>query len=219
MTKGVNNSSSKKSAHRHQHLMILPTDIRKELDKRLSSGISPKVVCEWLQDEKGYFTEIKRFAMMKRLLRYRQDVLFKPLVEEFSNGLMRGRGKHTISKLGKLDAISELEGLIEMQKKRLEKALKAEANLPLPTDIVRFEVDQMRKLLADLINVYLEVGVLRRAPKQIGGTLKPGIDGGIDIALTEEYHQAHGEESRKLISALLEKAGIIDVESEAVEQL
>jgi hypothetical protein len=172
-----------------RRLAELGKEIGAAVDEMLLAGETPARVAKWLHEEKGVLLDIKTASVKKNLERYRAVDLARKVKDEL---------KKSETKLGvaipkkKMNAMIELEELVEIQKGRLDKVLIKEKGLP-EGILLKQASDEARLLketLVELGKLQLETGVMRRAPKTVSGTsFNPETGEVRQFAWTEEQEQ------------------------------
>lgn len=169
-------------------LAALGDERLRAIDGYLLAGDSPAKIAEVIQRDWGEFEDVQPGTLSKQIARYRAAVIEPRLVEVTGRAQEKGVSVFRAARdlRGNIDVMKELEGLIEMQLARVQKAYEMERDKPLLMDMVSREVAPTLALLKELGGMHLEVGVLRRAPKTIKGSMRPSSDGfGVEFDATE----------------------------------
>lgn len=159
-----------------------------QLDRLLNRGEKTSKVCTLIQEGWEDLLDMSRPALIKMLNRYRNTALRGDLIKELAaNGLLT-----TVKGLKRLDALEEMTNMALIQKERVSKVYSKESKMPLLMKQVTEELTLMNKLLDSLSRLQLEIGVLKRAPKDYHGSLTPDADepGMVRFRITEETLQA-----------------------------
>ena len=163
---------------------------REQVDTMLGKGIPAREVVELIQAEWGMWVGDKLDTAKKRLQRYRATHLRKRLL----NQAIDANKTLSISGITKrLNALDELDKLVQTQIVRYQKVLMREQVGPLLLKQVTDEGKLLQGMLVDLGKLQLETGILRRAPKTVTGTVLDE-DGNIKtFEWTEEQEQLFKE--------------------------
>ena len=139
-----------------------------EIDRRLSKGELPRDIAQVIQEEWQLLGEMKLDSVKKMLERYRKTELREKVVAQIAgqNDMVKTR---TLAK--RLNAMEEIQTLVEVQRGRFEKMLVRESQSPLLLKQVSEEGRLLKDMLVELGKLQLETGVLIRAPKKLTGTL------------------------------------------------
>lgn len=159
-----------------------------QLDRLLNRGEKTSKVCTLIQEGWEDLLDMSRPALIKMLNRYRNTALRGDLIKELAaNGLLT-----TVKGLKRLDALEEMTNMALIQKERVSKVYSKESKMPLLMKQVTEELTLMNKLLDSLSRLQLEIGVLKRAPKDYHGSLTQDADepGMVRFRITEETLQA-----------------------------
>lgn len=193
-------------------LKKLPTATIDEVDKRLLAGETPNTVAAWLQEEVGVFKELERGSLKKNLERYRAADLKDRVLGDIKANT-KGLNVSVLAK--KIVAIEEMEGLVEIQKGRLAKALMLEQKTGgILIKTASDEVTRMMSMLSELGKLQLETGVMIRAGKK-GSFTETLPDGSTrTVEWSEEQAQLY-----KQLDGMINKGNVIDAVVEEVATL
>jgi hypothetical protein len=185
------------------HLGTEKTALVKNL---LLQGESINDLVKRIQDEWGLMTDKKPATVQTMLYRFSRGIVKKETVRRVIDTV-------TASKHVRVTTLTELAGLCEKQKKRLEKALTMESKGPMLLSMVSNEFRLMKDMLRDLALLQIETGILPRAPKTIAGMISDPSTGKVT-----NFAWMEGDES--LLDALRSEARLSfdnAFEGEAVE--
>lgn len=170
-----------------KQLKACSPEIIETVEARLLSGEPARAIAKALHMD-GHLTEMKEDALVKALTRYRGSELRAKTIERIA-GVQRNAGIAQIQV--RLNALDEIEGLVRLQKGRVDKLLTKESLLP-EGIILKDASNEMRllkEMLVDLGKVQLETGVLAKASKTYKGQFQ-GPDGNMHaFEWTEEQEQ------------------------------
>lgn len=139
-----------------------------ELDRRLGRGELPRDLAQLIQDDWQLLQDVQPDSVKKMLERYRKTELRDKVLARIAgqNDLVRTK---TLAR--RLNAMEEIQTLVEVQRGRFEKMLVRESQSPLLLKQVSEEGRLLKDMLVELGKLQLETGVLVRAPKKLTGTL------------------------------------------------
>jgi hypothetical protein len=144
----------------------------------LLKGTTAGKVAIIIQEEFGIFTEISHEAVRQFIIRYNNKVI-KTQKDHISKAMGLDNTPAVAAAISKvvekIDIIGEMAELVLVQKKRVGKLLKREADMPMLFNSLGGEI----KTLAGLINQYAEhsfdIGTLRKIP-QVTKVTKNGLE-------------------------------------------
>lgn len=178
---------------RYKRLYALGDVVVAELKTRLQRGELPKALAEWLHAQ-GLAPEIKLESLEKQLVRFRRDEVFGSMLMTLQTAASKYRGKQKIELLQKVDVLKEMHDLCQIQHARLEKAYNTEKQNPALLMLhVSEAVRDYSKILKDLSLLYLEMGLLPRAPKQVRGMLSDPQGNATMFAFEEQGGSLYAE--------------------------
>lgn len=157
-----------------------------ELDALLGKGVLPSELATKIQNDWGFLTDLKHDSVKKMLERYRKSELREKVVAQIT-GVTRDVRTKTLQR--RLNAMEELQELVEIQKGRYRKLLVKEQQGPLLLKQVTDEGKLLKEMLVELGKLQLETGLLVRAPKKMTGVMTDE-DGNIHhFSWTEEQEE------------------------------
>lgn len=162
--------------HAYKCLHDLGPDAVAEIDKRLLEGQSGKTVASWLQDDLAVLKDMKPDTLKKTLERYRGGHLRQKT-------LTRLAGFNTMIPTAivaaRLNALDEIETLARQQRKRVDKLLAKEEEMPAGMLMkgASEEIKTLHGILVDMSKVQLDTGVLQRVAKTVHGTVTNAATG------------------------------------------
>lgn len=167
-----------------------------EVRTHLKKGLSSMKLVKLIKADWGLFGELGDETLKKKLDRLRKD-LRREMIQALTEKTV---GKPTTALARKLDVHDELVELAIAQKARYQKMLGKEMAAPLLLKQVSEEIRNYQAILRDLAQLELEMGIIKRAPKQIAGQIMDQ-DGNVQQFVWTEEH-----------SRLLEVIDAVDVE-------
>lgn len=169
----------------------LTLEQRAVVDNMLQRSTVPKVAA-MIQKDWKIWTDISTFSLEQLLRRYKDEYIHAQMTAAVTRLQKKsGPAAQAIQYFGEqLNVIEELTSLVDVQKERLAKILKKLESNELPNKGVREELDLLMKMLREVGNLQLETGIMRRAPKEIKGTLTNGVDTPVEFRIEESYSPA-----------------------------
>jgi hypothetical protein len=172
-------------------LKDLPEDVREKAAQALIGGEAAIKVVEWLQGEKKVLTDIKPQTLRKMLDRYRSTDLRDNVFTRISIASANIPVNVIVKRI---NSMTELEELVEIQKKRVQKLLDMEDKTSkLVLKNTTEEIKVLQGLLVQLGFLQLETGVIQRAPKTIRGSVVDPQGGVTEFSWSEEQEKLYKE--------------------------
>lgn len=172
-----------------RQLKALGPAIVEAVESKLLAGETARSIARGLH-ENGHLLEMKEDAIAKALTRYRGSELRDKTIERIA-GVQKNASIAQIS--ARLNAMDELESVVQLQKGRVHKLLQKEDGLPQGI-ILKDASNEMRLLkdmLVDLGKIQLDTGILQKASKTYKGQYQ-GTDGQMhSFEWTEEQEQLY----------------------------
>lgn len=160
---------------RFKPFLALDVDRLDALKYRLQRD-GARVVARWLIAEYPEFKGYTQAGLATQVTKFRKEVVFGG---RWGSNIPQQLLERRVPKaMAKIDVLDYFATLVTTQRGRLDKVLENEARTPLALRSVGQEVDLMRNLLKDLAGIYIEVGILPRAPTTVRGlVLSEVLDG------------------------------------------
>lgn len=168
-----------------------------EVDKKIRAGIPCENIAEWIQEDQGEYTDVKRESLVRQLYRYKESIPGDEL--ETPDGLYV-RKKIENLKRGVNEA-AELEKLYLLQLSRISMMVQTEDKIKFIQKGTRGEIEAARQILLDLAKLKIELGVYSRQPFTIQGQVDHTISRKIE-ELPPERRREMGRVAQELLSGL-----------------
>jgi len=133
-----------------------------ELDRRLGRGELPRDLARLIQDDWQLLQDVQADSVKKMLERYRKTELRDKVLARIAgqNDLVRTK---TLAR--RLNAMEEIQTLVEVQRGRFEKMLVRESQSPLLLKQVSEEGRLLKDMLVELGKLQLETGCWSGHPR------------------------------------------------------
>jgi hypothetical protein len=192
------------AAHAYQRLLDMGTDRMQQLDGMIAKGEPSLMIVDIIQNEWQQCRDIQRSSLARQVNRYRNTVIVPRMAVMYETSANKESTKATEVFFQQLNMLEEMSDLFETQKVRVVKALKVEADMPLPLKDTTVEIDLLRKMGVDLSNLHLEMGLIRRAPKQIQGAVQnpDGSKSSFHYVVEQEQVESFRRRSQQFIDFL-----------------
>lgn len=157
-------------ANKYARLYALGPDRLDRINMMMMQDTTIAEVADVICDEWGFYAD-EREALEKQLQRYRLEQIDSNLAARARNAERTDTGRRLVQyREEQLDIMKEMRDGIAVQKRRINKFLDREENLPIPLNAVKFEMKLYVDMLKEYARLQLETGLLRRAPKQVSGS-------------------------------------------------
>jgi len=137
------------------------------LEQRLREGETPNQLAIMIQDKWGKATTISKQAVLMKLLHYRNVVMGSSILIAAARINPQDKGEILDRIRANVDVLTELQDLVAIQKRRLEKALRLESRVA----GLRMEASGSIRLLAELLSrtadIQFDLGIMTRVPKRL----------------------------------------------------
>lgn len=178
-------------------LMSLGADRVSAVEGYLAAGQPTAQIAQIIQGEWEQLLDVREATLIKMLQRY-MDRVIRPrltLAVETTRSSARTLPSALRDFSGRIDTIREMEHLLELQIARRDKARLHEEKGPLTMDLVDKQMALTHTMLRTLFTMQAEVGIVRRVPKSLTGTVE--MDGS---ALKFEAEISDVEQFRSAVS-------------------
>jgi len=170
-------ATQKPPSTRHRRIVELDDEVRGSIDTRLQRGDSAKEVADFLKDELNLFPNTKVSTLSRQLDRYRSDFLDANLVA----AVQRAEGniniaRRSLQRMEDFDAMDQLMQVADLQRRRVNKLLLREEELPVLLPEMKNEIRLLMDANKTFLTFALDIGLIRRAPIELtaGMTLLGG---------------------------------------------
>jgi hypothetical protein len=174
------------------------------VDDLLIKGSSSHEIATIIQEEWHENTDVSHDAVRKLLDRYRAKVLAPRIAAFVQKSAEEGVTAIEIKRVrDRLDVLSELVVLFRAQRRRLGRILQDPKLAKVPSKAVCTEMDVAVRMLKEIGSIQMETGVLRRAPKQLTGTLGKVDEVGrssVTSFFVQSSDQTETDEARRLLA-------------------
>lgn len=150
---------------RHSGLRALGRENLTAVESRIAAGATLMEISEFIQQELGFYRDVKPGTLQKQIQRYRQDIMNPRLLHAVESS---AKTKETaLAKLkDNLNVLQEVQELAVMQKLRIEKGLKRENEMPLLFTWMHKEILALDKVLSSVATIQMDLGILSRVPRK-----------------------------------------------------
>ena len=192
-------------------LYALSTERLEALDAMLMKGMTGVAAADIVVNEWKVYPKKDKSAVAKQITRYRNEVIEPNIVARVksSDGTPQGRAL-VEAKMGDIDVLMGMSELIELQKKRINRLSPREEKMPMLMASLRDEIRLLFDMYKGCGQLQLDIGVLRRAPKQITGHFH--LDDDRDMVNFEANiaHQTGLRKVMKDVMGILEAPGTVE---------
>lgn len=160
----VENSNKKKRAYKR--IYDLSPTVQGVINSMLIQGKGVPALIDTLRTEYKLFKDITDNALSKYLYRYKWDVVDKSLVVAKTIGRMDEEAQAALAEaITELDVLKEITELVTVQKKRVNKLLLREKDMPMLFNSLGGEMKTLAGFLQQYSEHAFDIGLLKRVPK------------------------------------------------------
>lgn len=158
--------------HAYERLKGLPPEKLAALEGRMAMGEPSHSLADLIQQTWGLFQDVQRKTLARQLSRYRNvNVTPKMAVAYEAAAGKDAAEKAKVILYQDLDIMEEMRDLLELQKARVLRLVKQEAETPLLISSKEIDgaVETLRKIMSDITHTMMQTGKLRVAQKGVQG--------------------------------------------------
>lgn len=149
-----------------KRLLDMPPEKKAALDAMLYEGVPVNTISATVQDGWGMFKDIKTDSLNKLLFRYKWDVIDKNIAARMGEHNGDTINKLIVEVTQEIDTIRELSSLVLTQKRRVNKLLNREKDMPMLFSQLGGEIKLMASLVQQYSELSFDLGFLVRQPKR-----------------------------------------------------
>lgn len=132
-----------------------------EVHDKICAGVAIERIAEWLQEEKGEFTNIKRPSLVRQLYRYKESI---PATKLADAGLPSHLWKKIEGMKRGVNELEELEKLYLLQLQRIALGVDTEEKIKFLNKAIRKELELAADLLGRMAELKMKLGLYDEAP-------------------------------------------------------
>jgi hypothetical protein len=135
--------------------------------------VSPPKVATMIQQEWKIWTDIAPFTLEQLLRRYKDEVVFVQMAAAYTRLQSKSGPAAQAYRLynEQVNVLEELAAILDTQKARLIKILQKEEKSEEVVEQIAVELNLLMKIVDKVGYYQLETGIMRRAPKQVKGSV------------------------------------------------
>jgi len=154
-----------------------------EIGNMLTAGYSTNRVVKTIQEDWGVLTKTSSATLKRYVRAFRQELLNDSIQVMLVKTLPDKRKSS-------LNAMEELNAACLKQRRRVKKVMSREESSPLLLEQVSKELMNYFIMLEKLVKIKMDIGEIKRVPKEVGLTLSNGEDNVVGVHVTEEVTKA-----------------------------